>query len=429
MLISLLLTLALAGDCDLAAPVDAEFAVASPEAAEHVTVMVELWSQPEFPQWTPTVLQALKERGLRASIVVPLPPPEGPDEATLAWLEEAVAAGHEVVIRFNERQIPTDPDASLVPMRKRFKAVRKLGTGHTALAPLVSRRTEAMLGKMGFRTILQDRGPATAISRMAVVFEGQPRIGSVLGNGPYAGSCGIRPSVRQFTPRAADRATRAIWGASRIEGMPTVRVALLANEDGEQDAQVLGRWLDQRVQSAGAQLGTPDDTRKQILAYFRTGAIMQDNPLEGGGGRLVSVEQVREAAAGLHEQNILPRTLPGDLNLTESFLAFALLLTGEVEGDVVRLTRLAGPEQEASARTTGVVDVDREALMKTTRALLAELPERVPSMLPVGDRLLTAGELLTALGSAVRQDVPQSWPTASPDPNAPGQGWGESELP
>ena len=49
MLISLLLTLALAGNCDLTAPADAEFAVASPGAAEHVTVLVELWSEPEFP--------------------------------------------------------------------------------------------------------------------------------------------------------------------------------------------------------------------------------------------------------------------------------------------------------------------------------------------------------------------------------------------
>ena len=429
MLTALMLALALGADCDLTGEATDPFLVAEPNGAAHVTVLVELWTASDERDWTEAVLATLEARGMHAAVAVPLPPPDGPDEDTLAWLADIATRGHEVVIRFTERQIPMDPEASLVAFRKRFKAIRKLGTGHTALAPLVNRRAEAMLGKMGFRTILQDRGPATAISRSAVVFEGQPRIGSVLGNGPYAGPCGTRPQVRQFTPAAADRATRAIWGAARIEGLPTVRVGLQANDEGERDAAVLSRWLDERVVAADVRTHTPDETRKEILAYFRTGAIMQEDPLEGGGGRLVSLEQVRAAAAHLDQQNILPRTLPGELNLTEAFLAFALLLTDEVEGDVVRLTRLEGPEQSAKARTTGIVDVSRDDLLSTTRSLLDELPARVPSMLPVGDRMLTAAELLTAMAAAVRQDTPQSWPTANPDPNAPGQGWGTSELP
>jgi hypothetical protein len=316
-------------------------------------------------------------------------------------------------------------------MKRRMKELRKVGDGvRTAVTPLPSRSAEAMLGRVGFRNLLQERGPATAVPRPAVVFEGQPRIGAVIQSGPYAGVCGVRPFASPFTVAAADRATQALWGAARIDGAPAMRVAIDGQDNPGHDAEVLGRWIDEVLAPKDIRISTANRARLAALAFYRSGRTMEANPLEAGGGRLVSVSEVREAASFLADQNLLPRRLPGDLNLTEAFLGFALLLAGEAEGDVIRLGALVGPATHADSRIEGILDMDHETLIKLAKALVNELPDAVPAALPLGKVTLTAPELLTAFASAIRDESPaHAWPTASPDPNAPGQGWGASTLP
>ncbi len=441
------LSLALAAPtCTLAAPADAPFEVEAPEDASHVQVVIELWVRagdeawigpvgvvPDLLGYAPDVatngLEVLEARQLRGAVLFPVPSATGTDPSVLAMAARAGQAGHSVGVVFNEGQVPRDAQASPRPMKKRLKPLRQAAGGVKVVAtPLPTRGAEALMGSSGFRTILQEKGPATAIPRPAVVFEGQPRIGAVLQAGPYAGPCGTRPVADPLTPRSADRATQAIWGSARLDGVPVQRVVIPTGIDVGEDSTVLARWLDEVLLPAQIRPTTPDAARQAALAYFRTGKVMNTNRLEGGGGRLVSVDEVRAAAEALADQNLLPRTLPGDLSLTEAFLAFALLLAEQNEGEVIRLTALEGPQGRTSATVEGIVELDGEAVKALARALLAELPTAVPSAMPVGDRTLSAPELLTALASTIR-GTPQTWPTASPDPNAPGQGWGTATLP
>ena len=215
-----------------------------------------------------------------------------------------------------------------------------------------------------------------------------------------------------------------------MDGTPAIRVALRGRDHPGTDPTVFGRWLDEILLPAGFTLSTATEARQDALAFFRTGRTMQTSPLEAGGGRLVGIDEVRSAAQALDDENILPWSLPGDLNLTEAFLAFSLLLADQAEGEVIRLGALQGPRTHAQSRGLGIQDLECDAAASLARALLAELPVSIPAALPVGGQLYSAPEVLTLLASAVRGDTPcQTWPTASPDPNAPGQGWGESTLP
>ena len=360
---------------------------------------------------------------------MPLPKGDTTPPEVLAHAARAARGTHEVGVIYRDSDVPLDAQASMGPYKRRLKELRKVSGGvKTVVTPLPSRAAEALMGSTGFRTLLHSRGPATAVPRPAVVFEGQPRTGAVLQSGPYAGPCGVRPFAGPFTPAAADRVTQAVWGAARLDGVPVVRVSIRPGPDAAADASVMGRWIDEVLAPAGIRPATPDATRAAALAFFRTGKSMEASALDAGGGRLVSLEEVQAAAAALDDENILPRQLPGELNLTEAFLAFSLLLAEQNEGEVVRLGALKGPESHARSAIEGIIELDAEAVAKIARILMTELPETVPSVMRVGGHTLTAPELLTAMAATIR-GAPKVWPTASPDPHAPGQGWGEATLP
>ena len=421
---------ALGGDCKLDVPPDTPFVMPPPKDTEHVRVLVELWIEEETDRaWASEVLPALESREAKALLVLPLPDSE-PSAAHVGWLADRVAAGHEVAVVLSTDEVPRDALANTKSHRQRLRWFRRAGIPVKVVAsPIPGRVSEALLGKLGFKTILLLRGPATAQPRMAAVFEGQPRINVVLQGGPYAGECGTSPRTAGFTPASADRVTRAIDGAARFRGAPTVRVALHPGEDPSADAAVLGRWLDEVAIPSGVLFESVNRARLAALQAMRTGSSgpVEDDP---GGGRLVRLEELETAAAALADVNVLPRELPGDLNLTEAFYGFLVLLAGREEGTVVRLGALSGPTDATENRVTGVVDVDEAALRTLAARLLDDLPSEIPAAMPVGDTLLDAAEILTAMASVVRgDDPPRTWPTASPDPSSRGLGWGEATLP
>ncbi|NCG19212.1 MAG: hypothetical protein GWP91_09390 [Rhodobacterales bacterium] len=431
-MIALWLALALASPCVLDVPHDQSFQVMPPAERHSVHLILELWpTQAEHTSWALSVLDAVESQGQHVTLILPLPPPEGAEPWSLALAERAAAGGHEVGVQFVHQDLPVDTMASPRPFMQRMKTLRKAAGGvKLAVAPLPSRSTEALLGRLGFRTLLQSRGSATATPRLSAVFEGQPRIGAVLQTGPYAGACGTRPEVVSFTPAAADRVTQTLWGAARLDGVPVMRAAIQGQTEVGHDAEVVGRWIDEVLSPAGQGLSSGERSRADAVAYFRTGKTMEANALDTGGGRLVHIGVLKKVAESLADENILPRILPGDLNLSEAFLGFTLILAGQTEGEVVRLSALAGPELHSDSRLKGITAVEKSALIALATALVAELPKRVPANLPVGNQLLTATEVLTAMASVLREDQPPStWPTAAPDPNAPGQGWGEATLP
>jgi hypothetical protein len=427
--VALALQGALAAPCDLASPDDAPLGQSAFENTDRVGVLVELWIESDNLEWVTDILAVLDARTLPGVLVVPMPE-SAPSPALLALLQSAVERGHEVAVAFAPDQVPRDALASNKNQKQRLRWFRRAGVPvKIAASPVPGRVSEALLGRLGFKTILLLRGPASGLPRLAAVFEGQPRINVILHAGPYAGDCGISPDVAQFTPLASDRITQAIAGAARSEGSPTVRVALREPTDSRANATVLGRWLDEVALPASIRITSANQARLSALQNIRTGKAPPVGD-DAGGGRLVSVEELRAAAASLADQNILPRTLPGDLNLTEAYCGFLRLLAGQVEGNVVRLGSLRGPSDANENRVNGVVEVDAIRLVALAQTLAAELPEEIPAALRVGDTLLGAAELLTAMASAIRGDSPpKTWPTASPDPNDRGLGWGDATLP
>jgi len=427
--VALALQGALAGNCDLEGPIDAPFAPTSLANTDRVSVLIELWLQSDNIAWVADVLHVLDTRDVPGVLVVPMPEAP-PSPALLQLLETATEGGHEVAVAFSPEQVPRDALASNKSQKQRLAWFRRAGVPvKIAASPVPGRVSEALLGRLGFKTLLLLRGPASGLPRLAAVFQGQPRINVILHAGPYSGDCGTSPDVAQLTPLAADRITRAIAGAARSEGAPTVRVALQEPTDSKAHATVLGRWLDEIATPADVRITSANQARLSALQSIRTGKAPPIGT-DTGDGRLVNLDELRTAAASLADQNILPRVLPGDLNLTEAYYGFLLLLAGQVEGNVVRLGALKGPSDANENRIQGIVEVDAASLIALTQALANERPEEIPAALRVGDTLLGAAELLTAMASAIRGDTPpKTWPTASPDPNERGLGWGEATLP
>lgn len=416
---------ALAAPCDLNAPPDAPFTVAPSAEAAHVQVIVEVWADGSDPAWARGVLGALADRDLRGTLVVPVD--RLASTAVLDLADAARDAGHEVAVRLSADVVPRDVRASLRPFRSRLKPLRKaVGPVRTAVTPLPGRASEALLGKAGLLTLLPVDSPATAAPRWASTFEDEPQTRVVLPAGPYDGPCGADPGPGPFTPRAADRASQAIHAAARGQGARVVRVVLKEAHGADTDARVLGRWIDEVLLEAGISVTTPSRARLAAMKSLRSSTAPPPEAPPSAAGRILDVEAVREAARALEGVQILPASLPGEVSLAEAFQAFVILLAEGAPDGSVRLVPMQGPR--GSARSVlgqdEVVEVPRDEVIALARRIAAERPDAAPIALRAGSRLLTAPELLGLFASAVRGDEPcVTRISASPDPNATGQGW------
>jgi hypothetical protein len=420
---SLLTMAASAAPCDLSGPADAPFTV--PVSSQRVQILVEIWPEGGPPGWAEEVLGVLEARGLPAVVVVP---PQEPDPALLPLYERVREGPSDFAVVLPSELVPKTTQDSLKPLQQALKPLqRHTGRLHTAVADIGSRQSEGMLGRLGLRALLDVSAPPSALPRMAGTFEGQPRTRVVLPAGLYEDACGTEPAVGPFTTRAADRAALAIQRASRISGSPMATVALKGTFASPDDARVLGRWLDQVVLPGKVQVVTAEQARKQALIVFADPVPEQMTEV---GGRLVAIESLQAAALALSEPMTVPRSLPGELNPTEAFFGFVLLLADQTEGPVIRLGAMRGPANHASTGLAGPTSLSRERVREAAVALAGALPVEVPAAFSVDGRLLTAAELLLAMAAAVRGEDPVSTrPIAVPEPNERGLGWGDSTLP
>lgn len=404
--------------CDLAAAVDAPFAEAlAPMSTERAPLLViEIRAAGASPEWLTAVLGAVEARDLRAVVVVPA------NRDAIAPLAPFVEGGHEFALAYGAPPgLGAEPTFEVRGLRNDVRLARRLlgVRPRAASSPLPRRMTEAVLGLAGYRVLLDDGGAASSLPRAAAGFEGQLATTVILPPGPYHGACGSDPAAAPFTPRAADRATMALRGATAAKG-GVVRVALGGPDAGPDDGVVLGRWLDEIVLPAGVRGVTATEVRELALAA-------PPDPDQEPSGRFVTLDDVRAAAEALRDVRTVPRDLPGGLVPSEAFLAFALVLAERAEGDVVRLQALSGPRSAAGTDLRGIASFERDEVTGAARALLVALPESVPASFPVGTRLLTASEVLLLFASAVRgDDPPTTRPVAVPEPNEDGLGWGVS---
>lgn len=416
-----LLAVAWADTCDLTATRDAPFAeavIADPD----VRLVVEIHASGDDPAVFDALIDTLDGRGVDGALLVGAEPPE----AIAARATEAAREGHEVALALPRGPVVGDERsfaADLLALKRQARAFGKRVGGRpaTVASPLPRRTTEAFLGLGGYRAVLVTDGAAAAEVRRALAYQGQALPTVVLPGGPYHGDCGPDPVATPFTPRAADRATVALRHAASARGIGVVRVGVDASRATLDDAWVLARWLDEVVVPAGVIVATPTAVRDAVLAY----AVDANAPAPG---RYVAVDDVRAAAAVLAGADAVPRALPGHLVPTEAFLAFARLIAGEAGGGLVQLRAMRGPAAGARSMLDGPTPFARDDVTAVARALLAAPPDRVPVSMPVGGRLLSAGELLVLFASAVRgDDPPIARPVQVPEPNEDGQGWGGSQ--
>lgn len=407
---------ALAAPCSMQVPPDTPFALEGRFEAGGAALQIVVHAEDVPDEVFDRLLATFAEREVEATWSVAA---EGePTQAERLAL--ARAQGHEIAVRVPPSALRAHPERGPPALRKALRPYAKAyGRLRAAEVAVEHPMHEAVLHRIGIRTVLETNGPATATARRQQMLEGQVVVGAVLPAGPYAGACGTSPLAQPFTPASADRVTRALRASSRAS-LGFVRLTLEPRTLDE--VEVLARWLDTVVLPSGVRVLTPSAARSLAVE-----ALKARNRSQGAepvlAGRLVPVAVLEEAAAAVLELEVLPRGLPGELGLTEAFQGFVRVLGGDVEQGMVRLSSMVGPRSRA--RPSEHYVVSRTDLEGLARAMLADLPETLPAALPAGRDVIPTPELLRLFAAAVHGDDPcRTEATQVPDPHAPGLGWG-----
>jgi len=344
------------------------------------------------------LLAALELRRIPATLVLT------PEEARAAG--DAGLRGHELALDLQTgvppEQLEDWPTESWKKLgRHQLKAFRQ-ATGtkpRTVRVEALTATGERALSQLGVTTVLVDS-------------PGQPHLATRL-DGTYTNTL-VLPlgsyQCVQLEGWSLDRVAEASEAGVKL-GLPAVRVVV-----DEQPTEVLVDWLDDAWLREGGQVARadavppalPDPAARTVLP-----------------GRRVDRAELLLAAEVIAGGGPLPRTLPGDLTLTETFLGLCLLLAEERE-EVV-LNTLEPPGNQAKSTTPQPVSAQdvRAAAVRLSPALTAA----IPGIVDVGEQTLTAAEFLAVMArlavepEALRIDVPT---TESPEPYAEGLGWGHS---
>ena len=376
-----------------------------------------------------------------------LQPPVQPSDATHSsrttqasirtHFQRALGDQHEVVPVLNPVNWTGSPSTAnthgeFLSLRRAYRKIMGQRTRSVYVTNPV-RLTEASLVQAGFRVILEQPGLNSARPRRAARFAGQMGSGIVIPPADFLDNC-PRGVPIHWTPAAADRATRAIRTASTESPPIVVRVSVLGDDSTPEHLETLFQWLDQVVLPADVHFSIPRLIHRRmgrLIDHPNLDAQTSTTSVHNTGGRLIPVHDIRTAAASLTSVQELPRRLPGDLNLSEAFMAFTRLLAGDVEDSVVRLSKTTGPASLAISQIPSVeIAVPRAAIIQLAKIIRTAPPERLPSSFRIDGRLFTAAETLLLLAGAVRgEDAPKTWLVLVPDPRATGLGWGEATTP
>jgi len=210
---------------------------------------------------------------------------------------------------------------------------------------------------------------------------------------------------------ALDRVTRA------APGQVVSRIAL--SPDPEQARAVAMWWTT---------VGRPAEWKAWSVGtmYVRAGAPpLAPRPTDEAQTPQSTLEATRlnEASGAIITADRLPRVLPGNLNLTEALVG--LIASAVSPGhDRYSVPIIGPPVDEARSMLKGPTTVSADELTAAAARLLPALQSSLPSLVSVGPHTLTMGEFLVALAHLHRGEATQTRPVRSPDPYAPGGGWG-----
>ena len=388
----------------------APFAV---QAAAPGTVVLELrLAEATDPAAALSLLAVLTDRGLPGTVLVDPRAAAAHSEV----LDAARSGGHEVGLLLPFDSTSNTAQAGMLAfeawwgrIRRGKKAIRKAGGGNpvsVALAP-ASIEAEVAAEQSGMRAVLSLDPGRKELSRRVKLGD-EPGRARFLTPGPYGDACGaLLPS---WTPRAFDRASRAPAGQPGRIALPVAGA----------DPALLARWLDTVLDGSEVRVVA---ARRATLLPARQAVVAPPPPP----GRPVDADMWAEAAERLSKGGRLPRVLPGSLNLTEAFVALATVAASESPPQTVRLGPVGPPADVArSTLPPEGTTLSEDAVRSAARDLAPALQRAVPAFVAVGPQSLTAAEFLVVLARLERGQPLIAVPATSPDPYAPGAGWGRS---
>jgi hypothetical protein len=375
-------------------------------------VLLELHPLGAPPGWAERVLTTAGDRGVPITVVLEAAKPS----------PLRVARPHVVAV---DLRAGVPDDGLTEEVERQVRSARqqlRASTGQlpvTAYAPLPRRTVEATLALAGIRWILDAKPDPSAVLHPGARYEGSNSAAVVVPAGPFAG-CGGDPTITPLSAVSLDRAAATV---ARAGAHGVARLVLDGASAGADDAERLGRWLDEVALPAGFQ----PITARALGSWRRLPPAPPTRTV------WAPTTDLDEAAEVLANANPLPHRLPHDLSLTSAWIGFAVGLTAEAPrgpGQAVPLPPIEGPAADNRSALAGVTQVSRAALVGALQALLDARPSRVPSMFIVDGQTLTAGEALVLLASAWRGDDPcVTRPTLVPEPNVVGLGFGDAHHP
>ena len=370
-----------------------------------------------------SILAALDEHSLPATLLVT----HAWASANQRFLADASSRGHEVglwVSLEEDLQLQmraADPAVRdwIAVMKRGRKTIRR-ATGvpvqSIGLAMLPA-SAEIAAEAVGFKAILpvertlHDR-PRRA--RAASTGDGRASNGRarIIGQGPYADGCGHM--LPHWSPAALDRATSV---AARA---PWVRVGLPSDPLA---GPLVERWADDVIRPHGWRVvraeamadiarRSPDDAATEAPAI----------PVP----KVIGIDEWRRAAVVVATSGNLPRQPTPNLNLTETFFGLVVLNSAPVQPTSVTLGRLDPPHETAPAQGSSSFTLSAADVRAAAEALQPRLRGRMPALVTIGGRTLTAAQALQAFARVFLGEPAFISAVVDPDPYAPGGGWGQS---
>ncbi len=219
---------------------------------------------------------------------------------------------------------------------------------------------------------------------------------------------------------------------------PVVRLSLPPEIASAGLVPLLARWREEVLLPCGASVISSREAEVAARAWLRSrtsgwGAILGARPEPEPPEPVIPPSVIERSVVRTAAQALpcdapgatLPRTLPGDIALTEVFAALAWSLANP-ESDTIQVTALRAP-QTSPRSVLGPEGARLEgALLKHAVGELTLRPgDQIPAFLRIGEHALTAAELLCAMAGVVDgQEAVLIHTTYNPDPYAPGLGWG-----
>lgn len=391
-----------------------------PEATSPARVLIEVRVDPDTPVATlDATLGPLVDAGLPVVVLVPID--WTPDTPGYALPSRAVDVGLLTTLDDLVGQPIADPGAMFMSdWRSALKQGRRAVQKATGVRPRVlAMPTPPVTGELaiddaGLQVFLPIDPGNAAPPRRARAAGGRTGRTRIVTEGVSSDQCGALLGAPLQS--ALDRVT--LTAPAKVVS----RVALPADPEAARALVLWWRTVAQPAEWRAWSVST---------AYVRAGAPpLAPKPEEAAVTPGITIETTRltDASSAIVAAKRLPRLLPGELNLTEALVGLMAVVT-DPGHEAYTVPVVGPPHDQARSTLNAPVRLSDDAMRAAAERLLPALQTSVPSLVTVGEHTLTTAEFLLALAHMHRGEAATARAVGSPDPYAPGAGWGSVRSP